>query len=192
MLATEAAYKNGLLDPDVHERLIANIDRITERAGIFAFQSLVWTPLATNCTEFEVEWMYGFRALVDDGKYGLLYEGHYNPPVEQRFRAMVGCMLRNYAEGKLMYVREVIEACEEGDMPMNTALFIPDFFLPKKEGGWRMHSEIGVLNSLLRRRRAAGKQTVVGVSGLADLDHEWGSHIMRVLSEEEGYVHVKE
>ena len=55
MPAVETIYENGLLDPDVHDRLIADIDRITERAGIFAYQSLVWTPLATNCTDYEVE-----------------------------------------------------------------------------------------------------------------------------------------
>ncbi|MCH7752196.1 MAG: hypothetical protein IH898_08595 [Planctomycetes bacterium] len=71
MALEESAFESGVLDPEVHERLIADIDRILKRAGISAHRHLIWTPLATNCTKREVQWMKAFHDLTDDGWIGL-------------------------------------------------------------------------------------------------------------------------
>ena len=176
----------------VHERLIADINRISMRAGISAHRHLIWTPLAANCTKREVRWMKAFHDHSVNDWMGLLYAGHYDPPVGKRFRAMVACLLRNFVDAQIMMVGEIVDRIQEGDALMCSALFIPNLFFPKNEGGWILPAQVQSLHDLLLRRQYAGKQTVVYVSGLMDLEKEWGIHFKRILSEDAGYARITE
>lgn len=129
----EDIYADGVLDPEVHDRLVADLRRVCERAGIAGRERLVGRPLAEVCTGFEVRWARKFHEHAEHGRFGLVYAGRLEPPVEQRFPAMVACLLRNFVDARLVSVGDLVG---DEDADVCTALFVPNLFRGRADGGY--------------------------------------------------------
>lgn len=160
----EAAYKTGVLDPNVHDRLVADIDRWAREAGIP--KELIWTPLAASCTDLEIEWVRAFHRHAKAGVYGLaLMGGSRAEGAVEHMMGMVGALVRNFINAQVRTRQQVARALREGQALEATALAIPNLFVAGEEEG--MDTKVlSDLYGLLLERMSQGKQTLVYVGDI--------------------------
>lgn len=169
MKVPEEAFASGLLDKAHHERLLADLDKVVEIAGVQP--KFVWTKLSSFCGQEDIAWVRQFRSADTDG---LAYTGKLDHPVETKMMAIVGAFLRNYIDARIMTVQEVIARLKDDSMPVPTVLLIPNFCIEKGDGGdipqWQVSSLLGLLFS----RVSKGLKTVIYTPSLAALEKNYG------------------
>lgn len=162
-------FEIGILNKDYHQKLIADLERIAEKAGIPDY--MVWSRLSQYCTDKDVAWVKHIRKGDDNG---LAYVGEFSVPVEDKMMAIAGACLRNYIDAKVMPVQEVIARLKNDTMPSPTVLLIPNFCLDQGDGGeiaqWQISSLLGMLYS----RLAKNLKTVLYIGSLASLQKNYG------------------
>lgn len=174
-------YATGVLDPDEHGRLVADIDHVARDANIQPHW--IWTPLAEICSTAEIAWVRRFHFHKTEGISGLCYLGRDpDPEVEDRMAAMAGALTRNYVRARIMTVNGLIEAADNGAVPDMSCLLIPNFFVEKAAGGTQAPWRVSVLLDALLHRQTLGLQTVLYVSDMDAMGAEYGSALKRHVS----------
>jgi hypothetical protein len=166
-------YENGALDPEVHGRLVADLDRYARMAGVPV--SAICSPLATSCGEDECKWATGFHKLSGGGISGLAFVGEFEEGIEARMMGLTGCLVRNFIDAKMMTVQDALAQKKAGNGPTARMLAVPNFYVSKEHGGGLASWQVGELLSLLLSRLAEGVQTVVYVSNLDQMAVDYGS-----------------
>lgn len=164
-----SAFEEGTLDAQYHERLLADLDRVAETAGVQ--KAFVWSKLSSYCDTHEVEWVKRMRKGQD---HGLAYVGKKNIAIEDKMMAIAGVCLRNYIDARMMPVQEVLTRLKNDTMPQPTVLLIPNFSLEKKDGGDIPQWQVSSLLGLLYTRLARGLKTVVYISSMESLGLFYG------------------
>lgn len=169
----DQVFQSGLLDKTYHDRLLADLERITQLAGIPP--EYVWTRLSDYCPAEEGQWL---RTIKKGPHIGLAFVGgkgkKFSPPVEDKMMAMTGACLRNYIDARMMPVQEVIHALKADTMPWPTVLLIPNFCLDKGDGGNIAQWEISSLLGLLYSRMARNLKTILYVGSMTALEANYG------------------
>ena len=165
-------YATGVLDPEEHERMVADIARIARDANIRP--EWIWARIEKHCTPGEIEWVRRFPFHCREGRAGLCLVGkHPEPGIEDRMSAIAGALVRNFVRARLMTAHQVIEAADDGQPPEISCLLVPNFFPGKTEGAlpaWRL----ALLLDALLHRQLRGLQTVLYVNDLAALGKAYG------------------
>lgn len=177
VLIPEKVFKEGLLDKEYHERLIADLDRMAAKAGIPV--DFVWSKLSSFCSTADIEWVSRMREGKDQG---LVYTGtNFTVPVEDKMMAIAGACLRNYINAKMMPVQEVLSLLKKDAMVKPTVLLIPNFCMAKDDvssvAPWQAASLLGMLYS----RLAQNQKTVLYVGSMAALEEAYGEALARHL-----------
>lgn len=181
-------YAAGVLDPEIHRRLVPNLERFARDANITP--EWIWTPLGETCGPVEVGWVKRFRFHRGDKASGLVYVGWSpDPPVEDRMAAIAGVLIRNFINPRVMTVHELFNAANDGAVPDISCLLVPDFFLGKAQGGDMPSWRVPLLLSALLQRHALGVQTVLHVSDPVAMGIEYGVALKRHI--ESHYVQVE-
>jgi hypothetical protein len=168
-------YASGVLTPEHHERLVADLPAFARDAGIQP--RWISMPLADTCGPAEVEYARKFRHHLADGEVqGLCYvRTSKDVDVAPRMAALAGALVRNFVRARVMTVGTVLDAMAHGEPPEATCLLIPNFFLPKSAGGTIASWQVSALFDLLSQRGAAGVQTVIYAANVAALNKEYGT-----------------
>lgn len=167
-------YASGVLRRDVHERLVADIERYAADANIQP--RWVWTPLADVCKPAELTWVKRFRFHTEENRNGLCYVGaDPDPGIETRMAAIAGALTRNFIRARMLTVNQLLE--DPLDTVHVTCLLIPNFFIEKKLGGTQQAWRISALYDLLLSRAVAGQQSVLYASDMDALGKEYGAAI---------------
>ena len=167
-------YASGVLDKEVHGRLVADLDRFAAAANIQ--KRWVYTPLADTCGADEIDWVRRFKFHAGEGTAGLCYVG--NDPsfdMETRMAAIAGALTRNFIYARLMTLNELMEAVNAGDTPDMSCLLVPNFFAAKGQPSWRTAPLLDVLIG----RHSAGLQTVLYAADLVAMGKEYGAALTR-------------
>lgn len=170
-------YASGVLDPKVHGKLVAGIDRWAALAGIP--KRMIWTRATGVCSAEEIAWVRDFKLHQANGRAGLCYVGDFDPPVEDRMMLIAGGLLRNYIDARFAPLQDVLQELQDGTRPASTALLLPNFFLGAKEGGKLPQWRISELQGLLLSRLSQSKLTLLYVSDMKGLELEYGKPIAR-------------
>ena len=181
-------FATGVLQKDVHDRLVAGLDGYARDAGIP--KPWIWTPLADTCGPEEISWVRRFPHHAGEGVQGLIYthiSGQGDP--ETRMAAIAGALVRNFVRARVMTLGTVLDMLAEREAPVATCLLIPNFCMAPDEGGGVSKWQVGPLYDLLVARGLEGKQTVLYASSLNDAAKLYGSAMGRLLSTK--YVNVK-
>ena len=127
-------YATGILFPDHHDRLVADLDRYARDAGIQP--RCIWTPLPKN-GEDEAEYVRRFHFHKVEGvKQGICYvRATPTGDPEERMSLLAGALVRNFIRARVMTLHSVLEIVNDGGDPQATALLIPNFFLARSESG---------------------------------------------------------
>lgn len=165
----EAVFEEGRMDKEFHARLILDLARFSEVAGIVP--DMVWSALSDYCSPEEVEWV---RRMKQDKTNGLVYTGTLEVPVEDKMMAIAGACLRNYIDARVMPVQDVITKLKADTMPTPSVLLIPNFCIDKGSGGDIAQWHISSLLGLLYARLAKNLKTVVYVGSWSALEKNYG------------------
>ena len=179
-------YASGVLDPEVHGRLVADLERIAAEAGIQAHW--ISRPLAQTCKPDEVAWARRYRFHAAGERAGLVLVGRPpNPDPESRMAALAGALTRNFIACRVMTLHALLAHAGHGELPEVSCLLVPNFFVGKAAGtgngggqgggasAWRVQ---GLLDALLARQ-VAGRQTVLYVSDVVAMGLEYGEALRR-------------
>ncbi len=162
-------FASGVLSPDHHDRLVANIDHYAKDAGIQP--KWISTSLADTCGPEEVDYIRNFHFHRTGGKVqGLCYlRATPEADPETRMAAMAGALVRNFIRARVMTLGTVLDRIAKGGSVDATVLLVPNFCLSKDEGGsiatWQSHA----MYDLLIQRANDGLQTVLYATSIVDL-----------------------
>jgi len=164
-------YESGVLIPEVHYRLVEDIDNICASAGvppIYLTRSMEGT-----CSEDELDWFRGNPLSPFSDTSGLVYDTFtFN---EERLILLASAFLRNYINAKIMSLQEIIDVCSKGGSPSCTVLLIPNFYLSKDSGGdissWKPSYLLGMLYS----RMSKGLLTVMHCESISGMVSNYGN-----------------
>lgn len=157
-----------VLHPEVHKRIIEDMERVCEIANVPA--SFVRHSMKSFCQETEIEWVRSFNIHRKNGEYGLLITG--TDKSETRCMAIVGTLVRNFIDARIMTLSSVITDPEEAKTP--TVLVIPNLYMSsfgKQFTAWQIQSVYDVLLN----RLTTNKPTVVCVESITGLETSYGS-----------------
>lgn len=160
----------NVLDPEYHERLILKLDAFAADAAIHP--RFIKNPLGDFGNDAIREWLRHFRQHTDNGSSGLVLVGP-DPVSVDRMSAIAGALLRNFIRSRVVTLHTMLEA-EVDSMLDWTCLLIPNFYVPKSEGGGVASWKVTELHDMLVERRLAGKQTILSVQDLAGLSTDYG------------------
>jgi len=161
-------FAPGRLEPGVHDPLVAEIERIATEAGISPGDI---TGRDYHLTEFETQYLLGFRRTHKTGKLGLIYIGSHDPGVTDRMRSVCGALLRNFITARLIVREELVtELFDKRRQPSADLVAVPDMSYSEAPAATRR-----ALASWLMGRVARGKQTAFGVPNAAALKDIFGA-----------------
>jgi len=165
----ESAFKSGVLSKEFHERLLADLTRITKRAGIPP--EFVWSRLSEYCSSEEIEWV---KAMKRTPASGGVFTGTMDVPVTDKMMAITGLCLRNFTDARYMTLQQVISALKAGTMDAPTVLLIPNFCIGKAGVDDIPQWEVSALLGLLYQRQSLGKKTLIYVGSMTALEKNYG------------------
>lgn len=174
--AVMQAYDSKVLIPEVHSRLVQNLDQYARRANIL--DSMILNKMSNfACSKSEIEYMKAIKRMADKGVHGMVYHGKETAPVMTRMMAVAGACLRNFIDAKVVTLQELISDIKEGNPPDVTVLLVPNFFITRADGGKIAEWHIAELLGLLYSRMTKGQQTFLYVSDFDALRKTYGDPI---------------
>jgi len=166
--AAHSAFKHGKLVPGFHDPLVQELERIAAEAGITVADV---TGELYHLTDFEREYLTGFRRTGKTGKLGLIYIGAHDPSVTLRERSVCGALIRNFIPARLIVREELVsELFDKRRQPDADLVAIPDLSYADAPASTRR-----AIGSWLMGRMARGRQTVIGVPNKAGLNDIFGA-----------------
>jgi hypothetical protein len=176
-------YASGVLNPDVHARLVANIENIAADVGIQSHW--ITAPLIDTCGPQEIEWTRQFKFHAVNHRSGLVLTGrHAQPSPVNRMAAIAGALTRNFVACRVTTLNAMLALVMSGEMPDVSCLLVPNFFTGKAptggaSPGWRT----ALLLDALLERHAKGQQTVLYVSDEVSMGMEYGEMLRKHLEQ---------
>jgi hypothetical protein len=156
-----------VLDPVVHGRIIADMERVCEIANVPA--SFIRHSMKSFCQDGEIEWVRSFNVSRKDGLGGLALVGADH--AETRCMAIAGTLVRNFIDARVISLNTIVSHPVEAMEP--TVLVVPNLYLNsfgKQLTAWQVQSVYDVLLN----RLTANKPTVVCVESLEGLKLAYG------------------
>ena len=181
---TDNPYSYGVLQPEHHERLVADLENYARDAGIQPHW--IYTPLPDTIGKGEREYLKRFRQhMASQGDVaGLCYTARSGvKSVDQVFSALAGCLVRNFIRARVMTLGMVLEALASQSMPELSCLLIPNFFHPAADGGHIASWQVSALYDMLVARQLNGQQTVIYASDLHALGNEYGVPMKKLIDQ---------
>jgi hypothetical protein len=170
-------YASGVLDPEVHDALVADIERFAEDANITP--DWIWRPISESCGPGVQQWIRRFRFHAPEHTAGLLIVGGQpHPPIEDQMAGIAGSLTRNFIRARVTTLNQLIDAVQEGVVPAMSCLLVPNFFAAGSSlPDWR----IALLLDGLLHRNAQGLQTVLYAAEFEAMSQAYGSTLVQHL-----------
>ena len=173
-------YQFGVLQPDVHGRLVADLANFAKDACIQ--QRFIYEPLP-ELSAVELNYLRHFRQIKANGDIaGLLYSSPTDKP-DERFPAIAGALVRNFIRARVMTLGMVLDLLASKSMPELTCILIPNFYSPFNESGHIGAWQISALYDFLMQRHVDGHQTVIHVTSPKMLAKDYGTPFDRFLND---------
>lgn len=164
----------SVLDKNYHARLIEDIDSVSARAGVPVH--LIHQSSKLQLTKPEADYLSHIKENHLNNKYGLVIYGGINGSIELKFMSMCAVLLRNYIDGSVMTLADVIQS--KGFSPQ--VLLIPNFYTTT-EGKPLSSWQIQELQSILTKRMVEAKQTIVYVADMHMMLKHYGQAVNDLL-----------
>lgn len=173
----EEVFSIGILDVEYHDRLLADLNRFSEKAGIPP--QYVWSKLSSYCTDKDITWVRKMREGTD---HGLVYVGNTGKvSVEDKMMAIAGACLRNYIDARVMTVQDVLSKLKNDSMPYPTLVLVPNFCMASTDASGVASWQAAALLGWLYSRLARNLRTVLYVGSLSALESLYGEAVVRHL-----------
>lgn len=156
-----------VLDPIVHQRIIADMTRFCEIANVPA--NFVRHSMKGYCKEGEIEWVRQFNVHRKNNLGGLVIVG--NDRTETRCMAIAGTLVRQFIDARIMSINSIVANPEEAISP--TVLVVPNLYM-KSFGKQLTAWQIQAVYDVLLNRLVKNKPTVVCVEDLHAMGDAYG------------------
>ena len=173
----DSVFESKILDKEFHGRLLADLERLSRKAGIPAHY--VWSRLAEFCTEDEIAWVRKMRSDEDHGL--IITSSSPTIPVECKMMAMTGAFLRNYINARMLSVQEVLAMVKASGGVQPTVALVPNFSMSKSDSASVAPWESASLLSWLYSRLVDGQKTVLFVGSMKTLEEVYGEAMLKHL-----------
>jgi hypothetical protein len=172
------AFKNSVLDPLKHNRLILELDRYCERCGINP--KWFWTPAVGFLNQNLISYLRKCLVLSQAEKpiYGICFYGKND--MTDVMSSMAGALMRCFVDGRLMSAQTITDLVLDGEQPEATVLFCPNFFAAEEYGRFDTR-KISALGDMLTYRVARGLQTVVHIDDMAKFKTKFGGRVLDLI-----------
>ena len=164
-------YASGVLSPEHHDRLVANIAAYAKDAGIAP--RWMWTKMSEVCGPAELDYARKFPHHRIEGKVqGLVYfRKTPDADPETHMAALAGCLVRNFCRARVMELGTVLDYLADGGHVAATCLLVPDF------APWQSQA----ICELLAQRGREGLQTVIYATDADAISGRYGLAARRVI-----------
>lgn len=170
-------YRSGVLKPELHYRLVEDLQHYAMMAGIQ--ESDIITPFSSVLgTEKERQYLCKFSSVLSPVKIGFRYVGLFDPDVSHRMAIIAGTLLRNFISVRLITAETLVTEVVNGHTPDNTALLIPDF-APTGLKITNMRRQI--LQTVLFERANVGKKTFIGIANEENVAGGYGVDVLNFI-----------
>jgi len=174
----QTAVVEGVIDLDYHDRLLADLDRFTQKAGILP--RYVVTKLSSYCSPQERNWI---RHLNLGENNGLIFIGNKSQvTIENKMMAMAGAFLRNYINAEFMPLQKLLWLLKDDETPECKVLLIPNFCIELSDlssGAVLPAWQIATLLGLLYSRLSKNQHTVLAIDSWEALEEQYGKTFVR-------------
>lgn len=177
VIVPDSVFESKILDREYHGRLIADLERLSRKAGIPA--QYVWSRLSDYCSEEEIAWVRKMRSEEDHGL--IITSSSAQVPVECKMMAMVGAFLRNYINARMLSVQEVVAMVKNSGAVPPTVALVPNFSMAKSEAASVAPWDSALLLSWLYSRLVDGQKTVLFVGSMKTLEEVYGEAMLKHL-----------
>jgi hypothetical protein len=180
---TEAAakfYEPGILQPEVHWRLVADLPGIARTANIPP-QYVYKHSMKGTCSQAEVNWVRTFKTLVDKDIAGLALHGQHH--TYERMLTIAGALIRNFIDARVMTLQSVIDQLKGGLAIEGTVVLIPNFHVSPEKGGQLHPRFVGLLLDWMYQRYGEQKQTIIGIEGIEQIREDYGDDVCQLIAE---------
>ena len=177
-------YASGVLNPDEHDRLVANIAAYAKDAGIAP--RWIWTKMSEVCGPAELEYARKFPHHRVEGKVQgfVYYRKTKAADPEAHMAALAGALVRNFCRARVMQLGTVLDHLADGGQVAATCLLVPNFAFSNHLAPWQSQA----ICELLAQRGNEGLQTVVYATSADAISEMYGlaarrtieSHFIRV------------
>lgn len=173
------AYSAGVLLPEKHYQVVRNLRKFAETAGVP--EELIYTALEKNVSKREIKFMEEQHLFFKHGKRGLLYKGKFKCSVLDRMSALIGCFVRNFVDGQVILMAELMEQLREGIPVEASVLAIPDFYVMGNGVGKKMYdADQSLLLSFMYRRANAKRLTLLYIEDYSKFVIDFGPSFAKI------------
>jgi hypothetical protein len=174
------AVDAGIIDPIIHDRVLANSSGLTVRAKIP--EGALLYSLKDYCNPEEIKTLLKIKELQDAGGCGgFIYVKE--PNVVKKFQALCGFLIRNFVDGVIMPAHETIQDKSEVASECGV-LLIPDLYrevLGAGQSAWK--ADNAKIVALIDNRRLKGKLTIIHIDNWAGVQNTFGTAFAEMLQE---------
>jgi len=172
------AFEDGILDPVKHARLILELERFADRAGIDP--KWVWTSAVKELNQNLISYLRKCLVLArEKNQYGIVFIG--KDDMTNVMSSMAGALIRSFVDGRLMSAQTIADLVLEGEQPDATVLFCPNFFAAEEFGRFD-NRKISALGDMLTYRVSRGLQTVIHVDDMAKFKQKFGGRVTDLIA----------
>lgn len=168
-------YEPEVLSYDKHWRMVQNIAFYAEQANIP--EHFIYNSALEILNDKEQTYVRDFSKQQDLGVSGILYADSKN--YIDRMYAMCGVLIRNYRSCRYITVQQLIESIKDGHSPKEDLVCIPNFALPKDEGGNVASWELAHVLGWVLDARGRGQQAALFVEDKTDISRQYGNVILQ-------------
>lgn len=132
---TSDPWATGVLKPEHHDRLVANIAAVSQRAGLgVQHRHLIWT--SAELLKAEMQWCMHAINMVRTGEpwpkpqVGLVWTGAQQD-CERKMLSMTGLLVRNFVDARCMSRMDVVAERKANGAIDASVVMVPDFATPE-------------------------------------------------------------
>jgi len=165
----DPSTKLSILDPVIHQRLLADLDGVCEIAQ--TPRKFVHASMVGHVTSEDLRYVKEYWKFKNHGTLGYTMTGK----LDNRHLYIAGAFIRNFIDARVVSLNTLIPLQDkQGHMvPDPTVMVIPNLFVAthgKALTSWQIQS----LYDLLMRRYAQDKSTIVYVESMDGLKNAYG------------------
>lgn len=128
-------WATGVLKPEYHDRLVANLTQIVQRSGLGPMnRHLIWTSAELNKAELQL--CEGAVVATRNGglwelpRIGICYTQNH-AQAEQKMLEMTALLVRNFVDARCMSRADIVAERKANGTVDASVLMVPDFALPE-------------------------------------------------------------
>lgn len=173
-------YAPGVLNPEVHGRLVAEIGTIVRQTNVP--EKYIANSLGQWLSPDEIQLIRSMPQWDQSGLRGLVYSGSFS--AHARLLAICGCMIRNFTDARFLTVHQLIDGVKaDSHLRDVSVIALPDLYVSLQNGKSGMSPwQVADLYDILQTRVSSDLVTFGYVDNMQRLKSDYGEAFHALMS----------